>query len=284
MKYIKKNYYLSQFKNKLFVVKIGGEVIASKKILENILKDIKELFDMGIKVVLVHGGGTQADTLSGKLGHTPKKIDGRRVTTQKDLDVVKMIYGGTLNLDILSMLTKLGAKGIRVSGMDGSLLKVKLRDKKNINYGYVGDIISVNSEILHLLLDKGFLPVVSPLAATKNGIIVNINADTIATELAIELKAEKLILLTKGSGVYNEDKLISVLTTNDATNLIHRKVITDGMLVKVENGICAIKNGVKRFQIIDGLSPHSLLKEVFTKKGVGTMIISNKERNTYLKE
>ncbi|MFH1720566.1 MAG: acetylglutamate kinase [Patescibacteria group bacterium] len=284
MPYTKKKYYLSKFKNKLFVVKIGGEAVASKKILKNILSDIKELFDMGIKIVLVHGGGAQADAISGKLGHIPKKINGRRVTTKKDLEIVKMIYGGTLNLDILSMFMKLGAKGIRVSGLDGSLLKVKLRDKKDVDYGYVGDILSVNSEILHLLLEKKFLPVVSPLAATEDGIIVNINADTIATELAIELKAEKLILLTKGSGIYDGNELISVLTANEALNLIKKKVVIDGMLVKVENGIHAVKNGVKRFQIIDGLSPHSLLKEVFTKKGVGTMIISDEGKSKYLKE
>jgi acetylglutamate kinase len=284
MTYLKKKYYLSKFKNKIFVVKIGGEVVASKKILRNILSDIKELADMGILVVLVHGGGTQADTISEELGHIPKKINGRRVTTKKDLEIVKMIYGGTLNLDILSMLMKLGAKGIRVSGLDGSLLKVKLRDKKNINYGYVGDIVSVNSEILHLLLEKKFLPVVSPLAATENGVIVNINADTIATELAIELKAEKLILLTKGDGVYDGNKLISVLTVDEASHLIKKNVITDGMLVKVESGIYAVKNGVERFQIINGLSPHSLLKEVLTKKGIGTMIVSDDGKTKYLKE
>lgn len=279
-----KRYYISKFKGKVFVVKIGGEVVASEEILKNILSDIKELSDLGIYIVLVHGGGVQADTISAKLGHTPKKVNGRRITTATDLEIVKMIYGGSLNLDILGMFTKLGAKGIRVSGLDGSLLQVKLRDKEKFDYGYVGDIVSVNSEILYLLLKKGFIPVVSPVAATEEGVIVNINADTIATELAIELEAEKFILLTKGRGVYDGDKLLSVLTVRESLDLIKKGIVTDGMLVKVENGVHAVESGVKRFQIIDGLHPHSLLKEVFTKKGLGTMIISDEGKEKYLNE
>ncbi|MFA4815078.1 MAG: acetylglutamate kinase [Candidatus Gracilibacteria bacterium] len=279
-----KKYYLSKFKNKLFVVKIGGEVVASKEILENILKDLKELIDFGIKIVLVHGGGSQADSISKQLGYTPKRVNGRRVTHQDDLEVVKMLYGGTLNIEILGILMKLSLKGMRVSGLDGALLKVKLRSKKEFDYGFVGDIVSVDSEILHHLLDKKYLPIVSPLGATDEGIIVNINADTIAAELAIDLKAEKLILFTNTDGIYEGQHLFSALTADEAEQLIDKKVVTEGMKVKVENSVAAVKKGVKRVHILNGLSPHSLLKEVLTKEGIGTMILSDAEKYTYLDE
>ncbi len=281
---IKKKYYLEKFKNKVFVVKIGGEVVASKIVLENILKDVKELVDNGIKVIFVHGGGIQADNISERLGFKPQKIDGRRITTEKDLEVIKMLYGGTLNLEILSILKKLAAKGIRVSGLDANLLEVKLRDKKAFDYGYVGDISSVNTKILHLLLNDQYIPIVSPVAATNEGTIVNINADTIAAQIAIHLKAEKLILFTQVDGILEEGKLLSSVTINEAKQLIMKGVVKDGMKVKVQNSIDAAENDVKRIHILNGLSEHSLLKEVMTTEGVGTMIISNAEKDIYLNE
>lgn len=280
----KKNYYLSKFKNKLFVVKIGGEVVASKTVLETILKDVVELFDDGIKILLVHGGGAQADAISKQLGHSPTKIDGRRVTTQQDLEIAKMLFGGSLNLEILGILKKIGAKGIRVSGADGSLLNVKLRDKAKFDFGFVGDIVSVDTDILHLLLDKHYLPVISPIATTNDGTIVNINADTVAAELAVAVKAEKLILLTQVDGVSDGKKHFSQLEVEDAERMIDEKIITGGMIVKVKNALYAVQNGVHRAHILNAFSPHSLLKEVLTKKGVGTMIMSEKEKSIYLHE
>jgi len=280
-----KKYYLTKFINKIFVIKIGGEIIRSKKILENILKDIKNLSDCGVKIILIHGGGTQADELSKKLGHTPKKINGRRITNKEDLEIVKMIYGGSLNLEILSIMQKLSLKGIRVSGLDGQAIVAKKRSKKENNYGFVGDIIKINKQILVDLLDKNYLPVISPLAADKNGVILNINADTIATKMAIALKATKLILFTNKDGVYGKKQtLLSTLTKIDIEKLIKTKVVKDGMRVKMENCIYAINNGVKRIHIINGLSRYSLLNEVLTKQGVGTMIITEQENKVYLAE
>lgn len=280
-----KYFYLSKFKDSTFVIKIGGEVVASKEILENILKDIKEIFDFGIKVILVHGGGPQADKISAEMGHTPQKIDGRRVTTAKDLEIVKMLYGGSMNLEILSIMKKLKMKGLRVSGLDGNLLEAKIRpSKENIDYGFVGDVHGVNTEILYDLLEKGYLPIVSPLAVSDDGIILNINADTIARELATKLKAEKLILFTNIDGIMKNKKLISHLTCQEAQELIDEKTVTDGMIVKTQNCICAAKNGVRRVHILNGLSAHSLLKEVLTKNGTGTMISSAKEQDLYLQE
>ncbi len=279
-----KKYYLSKFKGKTFVLKIGGEVVDSKVILENILKEIKELFDFGIKIILVHGGGVQADVVAEKFGHTPKKINGRRVTTEVDLEIAKMLYGGSLNLEILSILKVLGLPGIRVSGLDGNLFEADMRSKKKVDYGYVGDIKSVNSKVLFDVMENGYLPIVSPLAVSDDGVILNINADTVAMEIAKSVKAEKLVLFTNTDGVSNGKKLLSTLTTVEAEDLIATGVIKDGMAVKIESCVKAIDAGIARVHILNGLSPDSLLKEIFSKKGVGTMIVSSKEKSTYLNE
>lgn len=280
----KEKLYLKRFRNKVFVLKIGGEVVAQKKTLEHFLKDIKVLFAHGIQVVLVHGGGPQADEWSAKIGHTPTKINGRRVTHEKDLEIAKMIYGGSLNIEILSLMKKLNMKGIRVCGLDGDLLEVKLRDKKAFDFGYVGDIDSVRPQVLHDVLEKGYIPVVSPLACTTEGVIVNINADTIATEIASTMKAEKLFFFTSVDGVYSGKKQLNMLTSEKALQLIETGVAKDGMAVKLHNCLQAIERGVKRVHILNGLSPHSLLMEVLTKKGVGTMIVSENEKSLYLNE
>jgi acetylglutamate kinase len=284
MKSPKKKLYLSKFKNKIFVLKIGGEVVAEKGILENILKDIKKLSAQGIRVILVHGGGKQADDLAAQIGHTPTKVNGRRITSRQDLEIAKMLYGGSLNLEILGLMKKLKMKGMRVSGLDGNLLDVHVRDKEGVDFGYVGDIDGVNASVLRDLLKCGYIPIVSPLGATKDGVIVNINADTIAAHIAIKLKTEKLILFTNTHGVYEGRELMSVLTLSEVQGLLNRGVAKDGMSVKVSNAMAAVKGGVKRVHIINGLSPHSLLGEVLTKKGIGTMVISDPEKNIYLNE
>lgn len=280
----KKNLYLSRFRNKTFVLKIGGEVVENSIILKNILKDIKNLLADGIKIILVHGGGKQADDLSKQIGHIPVKIKGRRVTQKQDLEIAKMLYGGSLNLEILSTMKKLDMKGIRVSGLDGNLLDAKIRGKKEFDYGYVGDIKKVNPHILLELMKKGYMPIISPLASTKQGIILNINADTIAAQIALSLQAEKLILFTNTDGVYEDEKLLKMLTIKEAKQKIVDGVIKDGMEVKISTCISAIKGGIKRVHIINGLSPHSLLTEVLTKKGIGTMIISDQEKLIYSQE
>lgn len=281
---LKKKLYLSKFKNKVFVLKIGGEVVAEKGILENILRDIKKFISKGIRIILVHGGGKQADELAAQIGHIPVKVNGRRITSKQDLEIAKMLYGGSLNLEILGLMKKLKIKGMRVSGLDGNLLDVHLRQKGEFDFGYVGDIDDVNVSVLRDLLNCGYIPIVSPLAATTDGVIVNINADTIAARLAIKLKTEKLILFTNTRGVYEGGELVSVLTLSEAHSMLNRGVAKDGMSVKVGNAIAAVEGGVKRVHIINGLSPHSLLGEVLTKKGIGTMVTSEKEKKLYLNE
>lgn len=284
MNYSKRKIYLSKFRKKTFVLKIGGEVVDAKSILEKILKDIRELAHYGIKIILVHGGGKQADILARQIGHVPVKINGRRVTSQQDLEIAKMLYGGSLNLEILSLMKKLKMKGIRVSGLDGNLLNVRLRDKTKFDFGYVGDINRVNPKILKDLLAKGYMPVVSPLAVTDDGVIVNINADTIAKSIATALKVEKLILFSNVDGIYNGKELLNTITLEEGDKIIDSEIVKDGMAVKLENCMEAVKSGVKRVHIINGLATHSLLVEVLTKQGIGTMIISDKEKNAYIKE
>lgn len=280
----KKHFYLQKFSGKVFVLKIGGEVVGTEPILKSILKDIKNLHDHGIMVVLVHGGGPQADDLSKQLGHTPVKKDGRRVTGKKDLEVAKMLYGGSLNLEILSLMKRLSMKGLRVSGLDGNLLDVKMRSKKEFDYGFVGDVKNVNPQVLFDLMSKGYLPVVSPLGVTDDGIIVNINADTIATEVAIAVKAEKMVLFTNADGVMEDGKLLRTLTCSDADDVIARGVAIGGMKVKLENCMAAVKRGVKRVHILNGLIPGSLLSEIYTKRGIGTMVTLDGEKDKYVKE
>ncbi|MBI5411754.1 acetylglutamate kinase [Candidatus Peregrinibacteria bacterium] len=284
MNNIQKIFYLSKFKGKVFVLKIGGEVIQSKTILKDILKDIREILELGIRVILVHGGGPQADCLAKKLGIQSVKIEGRRITGKEDLEIVKMLYGGSLNLEILSIMKQLGMKGIRVSGLDGDLLDVRKREVKAIDYGYVGEINKVNPKVLFDFLEKQYLPIVSPLAVDSQGTILNVNADTIATEIAITLKAEKLILFTNTDGVTQEGHLISVLTPKEGKTLIQQGVISGGMAVKVSNALKAIEGGVKRVHILNGLSPQSLLHEVLTHEGVGTMVVASHERQNYTQE
>jgi acetylglutamate kinase len=284
MKWLK-NFYYKKFQKQYFVIKIGGEILQSDKALKTLLEDIKEIQSHKVKVILVHGGGPQADQLSEKLGHTPTKINGRRVTGDKDLEIVKMLFGGTINTDIIAMAKSLDMKAIRVSGLDGGLLDVKKRPPVNgVDYGHVGDIIDVDPDILHTVLQAGYLPIVSPLAVTSRGNIVNINADTIAFAVAEKLQAEKLILATNVDGVLNDGKLISVLRTGEIEELIHTEDVTGGMIVKLHNCEHAVESGVKRVHIINGLSPHSLVSEVLTKEGVGTMIVSDVEYEAYASE
>lgn len=284
MKWLK-DYYYQKFHKQYFVIKIGGEILQSAKAIKTLLEDIKDIQSHKVKVILVHGGGPQADLLSERLGHTPTKINGRRVTGDKDLEIVKMVYGGSINTDIIATARSLDIKSLRVSGLDGDLLNVKKRPPLNgVDYGHVGDIVDVNLDILHTVLQAGYLPIVSPLAVTSKGNIVNINADTIAFALAEKLKAEKLILATNVDGVLNDGKLISVLRTGEIDNLIHTEVVTGGMIVKLHNCEHAVEAGVKRVHIINGLSPHSLVSEVLTKEGVGTMIVSDVEYEAYASE
>jgi acetylglutamate kinase len=279
--------YIREFRDKLFVVKFGGEITREREHLEAIAGDLTLLSLVGIKIIAVHGGGPQANELSELLGFKPQLVQGRRVTDEKALEVAKMVFAGKINVDILSAMRKHGGRGIGVSGVDAGIIRAHRRPvtavvdeggtTQEIDFGYVGDIDAVDTDPLLHLVAKDYIPVVSSLAADDNGTILNINADTIAAEIAIQVKAEKLISMTTVPGIYRDfgtkEEILSTLDATQARALLRDGTVGSGMIPKVESCIHAVEGGVREAHIINGLTRHSLLMEVFTKKGIGTMIL-----------
>lgn len=275
--------YIKKFKGKTFVIKFGGEVADNEETLLSFCEEIALCAQVGIKVVAVHGGGKQATELSEKLGIEPKIINGRRITDEGALDVVKMVFAGKINIEILGALRKAGVPAVGLSGVDGNTLHAKRRPpqvvvdektgkKQTVDYGFVGDIFDVDPKLINTLIEKDFVPVVASLAADDEGRVYNVNADTVASAIAAELKAEKWIVASDVDGVLDGNKkLISRLTRDQVKQLIGDKIITGGMIPKVENALAAIAAGVKSVHIINGMKPGSLLEEVFTESGAGTM-------------
>lgn len=275
--------YIKKFKGKTFVIKFGGEVADNEETLLSFCEEIALCAQVGIKVVAVHGGGKQATELSEKLGIEPKIINGRRITDEGALDVVKMVFAGKINIEILGALRKAGVPAVGLSGVDGNTLHAKRRPpqvvvnektgrKQTVDYGFVGDIFDVDPKLINTLIEKDFVPVVASLAADDEGRVYNVNADTVASAIAAELKAEKWIIASDVDGVLDGNtKPISRLTRDQVKQLIRDKIITGGMIPKVENALAAIAAGVKSVHIINGMKPGSLLEEVFTESGAGTM-------------
>ncbi len=280
--------YLRMFKGKIFVVKIGGEIFTETHILENFSEQIALIHQLGIKVVIVHGGGSLATQLSKQLGIPVKTINGRRITSAQTLEVTKMVYNGKLNTDLLAALQKHTVLGVGLSGVDGGLIRVHRRpvtevtdaksgETANVDFGFVGDVDSVDPTVIHYLLEGDFVPVVSAMAGNENGEVFNVNADTIATQLAAALKAEKLILMTSTAGVLeNEHDPTSLISHMDQNRLekVLKKGATGGMKAKLEACLNALNGGVPRTHIISGLKQDSLLIEIFTNEGSGTLIES----------
>jgi len=276
--------FINKFKNKTFVVKIGGEIADSEEALHSFCEEVALLAQVGIHVVMVHGGGKQATELSKQLGIEPKMVQGRRVTDEKTLDVVMMVFAGTINTEILAALREYGAEAVGISGVDGGILNAvkrplkKVVDEKTgqeqmVDYGHVGDIESVDPKLLQTLLAADFIPVMASLGGDDAGNILNINADTVASEIAAALRAEKLILVTDVDGILRADKsLISRVTPQEIDQLIQDGVIRGGMIPKANSAVEALKEGVQSVHNISGKKPYTLLAEVFTEAGSGTMI------------
>jgi acetylglutamate kinase len=233
---------------------------------------------IGIKVVVVHGGGPEINDFLNKIGKKSNFINGLRVTDEETVDVVQMVLAGKVNKDLVSLIDKNGGKAIGLCGIDADLLKAKKSEMQNgIDLGYVGEIVEVNDSIIEHCLNGGYIPVISTVALGQDdGKVYNINADSAAAKISIKLKAEKFILLTDVPGLLlnskDENTMISQLKIEDIKDLIQREVITGGMIPKVECCLEAVKGGVLRTHIIDGRVTHSLLLEVFSNEGVGTMI------------
>lgn len=279
--------YINRFKGKTFVVKIGGDIAEDEQGLNLFCEEVALLAQVGIHVVMVHGGGKQATDLSEKLGIEPKLIAGRRITDEKTLDVVMMVFAGKINTEILGSLRRAGVEAVGLSGVDGGILNaVKRPPKKMVNektgkeevvdFGHVGDIDSVDTKLLTTLLNAEFVPVIASLGGDDAGNILNINADTVAAEIAAALKAEKLILASDVDGILRADKtLISRVTPEEVDQLIKDGVIRGGMIPKAQGAVEALVEGVKSVHIINGKKASTLLAEVFTDTGAGTMIYRN---------
>jgi acetylglutamate kinase len=276
--------YINRFKGKTFVVKIGGEIADDDATLHSFCEEVALLAQVGIRVVIVHGGGKQATQLSQQLGIEPKLVQGRRVTDEKTLDVVMMVFAGTINTEILAALREYGAEAVGISGVDGGIVNAvkrpprkmmneKTGEEEVVDFGHVGDIESVDPKLLTTLLNADFVPVMASLGGDDAGNILNINADTVAAEVASALRAEKLILVTDVDGILRADKsLISRVTPPEIDALIQEGVIRGGMVPKAQSAVEALKDGVQSVHIISGKKPSTLLAEVFTEAGSGTMI------------
>jgi len=273
--------YIQKFHGETIVIKYGGNAMVDEELQLSFARDIVLMKLVGINPVVVHGGGPQINDLLEKLDIESQFVDGIRITDNETMEIVQMVLGGLVNKNIVTQLCSAGGKAIGITGKDGNLIKAKKLGlhpsepgKKIVDIGLVGEIESVNTEILKTLAENDFIPVIAPVGVGENGESYNINADTVAGKIAEFLKAEKLILLTNTSGVLNgSGKVLSVLSQIQVEELTRNKLISEGMIPKVECAISAIENGVESVQIIDGRISHSLLLELFTDSGIGTQII-----------
>lgn len=268
--------YIQKYYGKTIVVKYGGNAMVSDELRETVINDIILMKCVGFKPVIVHGGGPDISNFLNKLGQKSEFINGLRYTDENTIDVVQMVLGGKVNKNLVSLIEQFGGKAIGICGMDGSLLKAK-RLKSDVDLGYVGEITNVNTEVLHMALNSGYIPVVGSVALGEDdNKIYNINADLCASKISAALNAEKLILLTDVSGILMDSKdsssLISVLRLHEIPKLCNEKIIQGGMIPKINCCVEAIRMGVKKSHIIDGRIPHSLLLELFSNEGIGTMI------------
>ena len=277
--------YIRLFKGKVFVLKAGGEIFADKAATTALMEQVGLLHQVGIRVVVVHGGGPQSTELATALGVDTTFVDGRRVTDDATLDVAMMVLNGQINTRVLASCRDLQIPAVGISGVDAGLIRAHKRppvdrgDDTPLDYGFVGDIDSVDADILKKQLDNGLMPVVSPLSCDESGTLLNINADTVAAAIAAELDAEKLILMTGAPGVLEDvndpQSLISYIDRKHLDKLRDTGKLADGMLPKAAAIDSALANGVQRVHVISYNVPDSLLLEVFTNEGTGTLVVND---------
>jgi len=271
--------YIQKFTGKIVVIKYGGNAMISEELFDAVIEDIILLQLVGINAVLVHGGGPEINEMLDRLGMQSRFVNGLRYTDKETMDVVQSILCGKVNKDLVSTIVRKGGSAIGLCGLDGKLLEaIKMDRGDGEDYGFVGDVINVNPEVVLQAISDGHIPVVATVAYGVDGeTAYNVNADTAAAKLAVALGAEKLILLTNTRGVLreknNEETLIKLIEIKDIDPLKEKNIIADGMIPKVECCADAIKGGVRRTHILDGRIPHSILIEMLTDEGAGTMII-----------
>jgi acetylglutamate kinase len=284
--------YIRLYKKRIFVLKAGGEVFTSDETTRHLLEQVALLHQVGIRVVLVHGGGPQSTELANALGVPTRMVGGRRVTDRATLDVSTMVLNGTVNTRILAACRDLHLPAVGISGVDAGLIKAHKRPPVQVeghaegpvDFGFVGDIDSVDTDVVRAQLENGMVPIVSPLSADENGTVLNINADTVAAALATSLQASKLILTMGAPGIledrHNPSSLVSYLDLQDLQELRANGSLAEGMLPKARAIEAAIKGGVPRVHLISYKIPDSLLLEIFTNEGTGTLVVEDTDTLT----
>ena len=279
--------YIRMFKHKIFVIKAGGQIFATPESTRELVEQISILHQVGIRVVLVHGGGPQSTALANALDVPTQIIEGRRVTDEQSLEIAAMVLNGQINTRILAACRDIGLPAVGISGVDAGLIRAKKRPPVNVeghdsgpvDYGFVGDVVSVDADVLSTQLESGFVPVISPLSSDASGTLLNINADTVAAALAAALGAEKLILITGTPGILEDRQdptsVVSYIDLSGLQKLRDSGSLAEGMLPKATAIETAIKGAVGRVHVISYKLPDSLLLEVFTNEGTGTLVVEN---------
>jgi acetylglutamate kinase len=279
--------YIQQFHGKTMVIKLGGHAMVDADVLVDAIKDAVLLQLVGIRVVLVHGGGPEITDKMKALGKEPKFVSGLRITDQETLEIAQMVLVGKINTNIVSLIAKSGARGIGISGNDGNLIIGRKMDlqrvtvggkEHHVDLGHVGEIEEIDPSLLHTLLDNRYIPVIAPIAIDRNGQILNVNADTAAGDIAVALRAHKLINMTDVDGVMNRERthVYRRLSLKESQTMMKEGIISEGMIPKVTSLIDAVSKGVSSAHIVNGNIRHNLLLELFTNEGVGTMVFGEK--------
>lgn len=265
--------YIKRYTGKVVVIKYGGNAMVNEQLKQQVMQDIVLLWLIGVKVVLIHGGGPEISDLMSRLGKKPEFVDGLRVTDKETVDIVQMVLAGKVNKTLVNLLEMHGGKAIGISGMDGRLIESKIKNEK---FGYVGEITRIHIKPVEDLLEKGYIPVISTLGCDCSGNTYNINGDTAAAHIAGALRAERLIMMTDVAGILRDrddpSTLIPELTIQESEELFEDGVISGGMIPKVECCVEAIHKGVKNAIIMDGRVSHAILMELLTDEGAGTMV------------
>ena len=265
--------YIKRYNGEIVVIKYGGNAMVNEHLKEQVMEDIALLWLIGVKVVLVHGGGPEISEVMSKFGKKPEFVDGLRVTDKETVDIVQMVLAGKVNKSLVTLLQMKGGHAVGLSGMDGGIIEAKIKDER---LGYVGEITKIRTQPITDLLEKNYIPVISTVASDRQGNVYNINGDTAAAYIAGALNAERLIMMTDIAGILRDkddpSSLIPEITVSEAKKLHEEGIISGGMIPKVDCCVEAIRSGVKNVTIMDGRISHSILMELLTDEGAGTMV------------
>jgi acetylglutamate kinase len=266
--------YIQNYTGKIIVIKYGGSAMLNEELKDSVMRDIVLLSLIGVRVVLVHGGGTEITEMLKAVGKESRFVDGLRITDKESVDIVQMVLAGKINKGLTNLIQNKGGRAMGLSGIDGHMIEARMKDER---LGYVGEITGIDSRPILDVLEKGYIPVISTIGCDRSGNVYNINADTAAAEIAGSLKAESLFLMTDTPGICGDvddpSTLISEISLQQASTLKEEGIITGGMIPKVDCCIAALEGGVEKVFIIDGRIPHALLIEILTDVGIGTMFI-----------